>query len=88
MYECCACRKKFEAHEARTVTCAHCGKEQRVRLGICSDCFEVLKGKAPIKKPYKCPVCNGRGQQYPTDSTACPACKGTGIIWSNENNGE
>lgn len=48
-------------------------------------------------KPYKCPVCEGRGivpggfyasiGPYSTSTSVtepCRACEGTGIIWGNE----
>jgi len=79
-YECCNCRKRFKAHQAITVTCAHCGAEQLVRLGICSECFDALKVNSPLRKPFKCPVCGGRGHED-NASSECPACKGTGVVW-------
>jgi len=47
----------------------------------------LLYAGPPI--PYKCPVCEGHGQERPTGVDnlhfpACPTCKGLGIVWSTE----
>jgi len=35
------------------------------------------------KIPYRCPVCEGKGQWFepPQDEFHCTSCNGTGIIW-------
>jgi hypothetical protein len=51
-----------------------------------------LKGRvmATIRKiPFKCPVCEGTGQDPKADPKAdkgvpCPACKGTCVVWGEE----
>jgi DNA-directed RNA polymerase subunit RPC12/RpoP len=79
--ECCNCRKRFNAHillnDTKTV-CPHCGERYLVMLYICPECFDILNGKDPPRKPYRCPVCNGRGM---VEEGSCPACAGKGIVW-------
>jgi hypothetical protein len=78
--ECCRCRKRFVAHRLVNgkAGCPHCGAEALIMLHICPEYFDALKAVNPIKKPYKCPVCNGRGRD---EDGECPACKGTAIVW-------
>ena len=79
--ECCNCRKRFTVAHGLLNTktgCPHCGTEALIMLHVCPQCFDILKGKAPALKPYKCPVCNGRGG---TTEGECPACKGKGVVW-------
>lgn len=33
-------------------------------------------------QPFRCPVCNGRGQLAEIGIVDCRACKGTGIVWT------
>jgi DnaJ-class molecular chaperone len=50
------------------------------------------QGKVQVRRPYVCPVCDGKGivpnsyYSYSTVSTAandepCRSCFGTGVIW-------
>ncbi|MDD3029793.1 MAG: hypothetical protein PHS57_05895 [Alphaproteobacteria bacterium] len=82
---CCGCRKKFTAHSLLNNTvCPHCGETALIMLHICPECFDHLKGKAPALKPFKCPVCNGRGADVDGE---CPACKGKGVVWNGGDDG-
>lgn len=80
-YSCMNCDKKFRAHQELSVGCSHCGTVQLVRAGICSECLQTLMQLAPIRRPYKCPVCNGSGS---TIDGQCHPCKGAGIVWDGE----
>ena len=81
-FECCNCRKRFIAHRLVNgkAGCPHCGTEALIMLHTCPECFDALRALSPIHKPYKCPVCGGRGHED-SASNECPACKGTGIVW-------
>lgn len=78
MVKCCACRKSFEAHSiVNNLKCPHCEHEALIMLHICPACYQQFADRMPKRKPYKCPVCDGRGGE----GLQCHACKGTGIVW-------
>lgn len=70
---CCCCHEWFieDPDKPAERLCSRCGAKPLLRLYICTDCFELLKSKAPMVQPYKCPLCNGKG---------CARCD-DGILW-------
>jgi hypothetical protein len=69
--------------------CSACGNNVGTSAGCC-----VLK---PLRRPYKCPVCDGAGHvsrppwvagdqntwiASDVATHSCHACSGTGIVWS------
>lgn len=75
---CCACLKQFEAHQLiNNLECPHCEQGAIIMLHICPRCFQQFRKRMPKRKPYKCPVCDGRGGE----GLSCHPCKGTGIVW-------
>ena len=63
--------------------CARCGKELTTAAG----CTDARCWTEPVNKPYRCPVCNGTGKVWPSETATsmskqpCHACNGTGIVW-------
>jgi len=50
--------------------------------------YTYWEGRADGKTPHTCPVCQGSGRTrsplIPLGTYPCRACKGTGVVWSDD----
>ena len=82
-----------EPPKDNTYVCPSCGDIHEEYAKVCKLCTTRMVEKT-VRKPYKCPVCNGSGKvcaglyestpgyrSMVFEKTECRACDGKGAIW-------
>jgi len=72
------------------MNCPICGELDPIPGHVCPVWEFLGPNYIPDKKPYTCPVCNGKGEvgcgfytgaSIGTANEKCRSCNGTGILW-------